>query len=77
MITGQKRGMFLTNVLSLYSLLEINDTFIIFGTFNFQFFSISHISKREKRVFCARQEESNSMNNCTLRCSAKCSNSTN
>lgn len=48
MITGQKRGMFLTNVLSLYSQLEISDTFIIFGTFNFQFFSISHISKREK-----------------------------
>ena len=48
MITGQKRDMFLTNVLSLYSQLEISDTFIIFGTFNFQFFSISHISKREK-----------------------------
>ena len=77
MITGKQRGMFLTKVLSLYSHLEISDIFIIFGTFNFQFFSISHISKREKRVFCARQEESNSMNNCILSCSAKCSNPTN
>lgn len=73
MITGQKRGMFLTNVLSLYSQLEISDTFIIFGTFEI----FSKYFEKEKRVFCARQEESNSMNNCILSCSAKCSNSTN
>lgn len=77
MITGQKRGMFLTNVLSLYSQLEISDTFIIFGTFNFQFFFHLAYFEKGKRVFCAGQEESNSMNNCILSCSAKCSNYTN
>lgn len=57
MITGQKRGMFLTNVLSLYSQLEINDTFIIFGTFNFQFFQ-SRIFRKGKKESSVRDKKS-------------------